>query len=282
MEIKPGYKPPALGKHWITHRYWETTLNVEHSFSNVDFNHVIQAHVCHLRFLSALQSVHIALTEISVAWDSCREHYCYDVHALSLIPVKKGNLASCQVRSCLTAIISHPASMQWPWNKVELCFLSSGQFVCSISQWFLQSITVISSLLIRDGCGSCSQLVVFYCILISLAWALCCNIMQHRISTIKQYFPMWTVATTTFVQAYRKKEQLSIYEYSCRGIHKWNPIGQLNGPTGWRLRVPNLHALFQVTRLLIGKATQCSRQTKITTTRKQNDNTKLHGDQIWQ
>lgn len=90
----------------------------------------------------------------------------------------KGPLEGLQLRSRLTAITSHVSTKQWPWNKVGLCILSSGQFVSPISLQFLQSVTVISSLLIRDWCVSCSQLVVSYCILITHMWALrrdmCC------------------------------------------------------------------------------------------------------------
>lgn len=75
-------------------------------------------------------------------------------------PVSSQLLFFLHVRSRLTAITSHLATKLWPWNKVGPCILSSGQFVSPISPQFLQSITVISSLLIRDWCVSCSQLVV--------------------------------------------------------------------------------------------------------------------------
>lgn len=46
----------------------------------------------------------------------------------------------------------------WPWSTEGACILRSEQFVSPVSLQFLQSITVIRTLLIRDWCVSCSQL----------------------------------------------------------------------------------------------------------------------------
>lgn len=76
----------------------------------------------------------------------------------------KKNILIDQFKLCSSATVCFPCS--WPWNK--LCILSSGQFLSPFSLQILQPITVISSLLIKDWCGSCSQLVVSCCILITL------------------------------------------------------------------------------------------------------------------
>lgn len=75
-------------------------------------------------------------------------------------------------------------------------FWAPEQFVSPISLQFLQSITVISSLLIRDWCVSCSQLVVSWRILVTHV-SFAQRYVRHWSRRITQDLQAWLPVTTT-------------------------------------------------------------------------------------